>query len=240
MPFSQEVTDQIDNYVYRLIDPRNGQTFYVGRGQGNRVFDHANGELNIGDPQDNMKFKIIRKIRADGLKVQHIIHRHGMSIEIAEEVEAALIDAYPGLTNKQGGKDSKKRGVMHADQIQFNYTAEEADFSENLLLVSINNTHEEKGPYEAARASWRVTIDNAKKCKYVLAVKHNVIREVFEVEGWYPVTKKHFPYHEENKKKKGFIGQPASEAVRGRYINKRVPTGSEVGQLGFRYYWHKQ
>ena len=35
--FSTEVATQIGFYVYRLIDPRNGQTFYVGKGKENRV-----------------------------------------------------------------------------------------------------------------------------------------------------------------------------------------------------------
>ena len=29
--FSQETYDAIGSYVYRLIDPRNGLTFYVGK-----------------------------------------------------------------------------------------------------------------------------------------------------------------------------------------------------------------
>ena len=33
--FSPEVINQIDHYVYRLVDPRNGKTFYVGVGKGN-------------------------------------------------------------------------------------------------------------------------------------------------------------------------------------------------------------
>ena len=32
--FSDGVTAKLKHYVYRLIDPRNGSTFYVGRGQG--------------------------------------------------------------------------------------------------------------------------------------------------------------------------------------------------------------
>lgn len=41
--FSQETINKIGYYVYRLIDPRNGQTFYVGKG--NRVFQHVLGAI---------------------------------------------------------------------------------------------------------------------------------------------------------------------------------------------------
>ena len=43
--FSVDVANKLGNYVYRLIDPRDFQTFYVGRGVGNRVFQHAKDEL---------------------------------------------------------------------------------------------------------------------------------------------------------------------------------------------------
>ena len=43
--FSSEVTEQLKYYVYRLIDPRTGLTFYVGKGKGNRVYAHINDAL---------------------------------------------------------------------------------------------------------------------------------------------------------------------------------------------------
>ena len=36
--FPHDVVDKLKHYVYRLIDPRNGETFYVGKGKGDRVF----------------------------------------------------------------------------------------------------------------------------------------------------------------------------------------------------------
>ena len=47
--FSPEVCEKIEYYVYRLIDPRNGQTFYVGKGKGNRVFAHVHDALKLYD-----------------------------------------------------------------------------------------------------------------------------------------------------------------------------------------------
>jgi uncharacterized protein len=90
-------------YVYRLIDPRNGETFYVGKGRGNRVFVHVHAADGLeGDDLEN-KVKRIRQIQNAGLEVAHVIHRHGLDERSAFEVEAALIDAYPGLTNVAGG-----------------------------------------------------------------------------------------------------------------------------------------
>ena len=90
--FSNEVFEELNNYVYRLIDPRNGETFYVGRGIKNRVFDHINEKVSTEGDTLSDKISTIREIKNAGLEVLHIIHRHGMNELVAKEVEAALID----------------------------------------------------------------------------------------------------------------------------------------------------
>lgn len=66
--FPPHVAKQLQIYVYRLIDPRNGETFYVGKGHGNRVFAHIREELHHdGDEIDN-KLKRIREIHLAGLE----------------------------------------------------------------------------------------------------------------------------------------------------------------------------
>jgi hypothetical protein len=91
--FPPEVAQRLKTYVYRLIDPRNGETFYVGKGQGNRVFAHIREQ--VGDDDPNLKLKRIRDIRLAGFEVAHVIHRHGLDDRTAYEAEAALMDAYP-------------------------------------------------------------------------------------------------------------------------------------------------
>ena len=71
--FPSGVADQLKWYVYRLIDPRNGETFYVGKGQGNRVFDHAKGLLASGaEDVSDPKLQRIKEMQAAGLVVQQL------------------------------------------------------------------------------------------------------------------------------------------------------------------------
>ena len=104
--FKPGVAERLGHYVYRLIDPRNGRTFYVGRGQENRVFAHVNDELALGEDEDDLseKLETIREIKRANLEPIHVVHRHGMDETTAVEVEAALIDIIPGLTNIQVGR----------------------------------------------------------------------------------------------------------------------------------------
>ena len=139
--FPKEVIDEIQYYVYRLIDPRNGETFYVGKGKGNRVFQHMKGALSPKEIDEiNDKIQTIRAINAAGLDVIHIIHRHGMDEQTAFEVEAAVIDAYPEVTNIMGGMRSNDFGPMNAIEIINKYAAEEAVFEHNVLMITINKS----------------------------------------------------------------------------------------------------
>jgi len=69
--FSEEVRQKINYYVYRLIDPRNGETFYVGKGMDNRVFQHIREEINAVKDQDSndLKLRRIRAIKGPGLRL---------------------------------------------------------------------------------------------------------------------------------------------------------------------------
>src|ERR1700691_1334914 len=138
--FPPEVARELKTYVYRLIDPRNGETFYVGKGGGDRVFAHVHGEQKLeGDDLDN-KIKRIREIRLAGFEVAHVIHRHGMDDATAFEVEAALMDAYPGLSNVAGGTGSSEYGAMHAREIIRRYSDLPADFRHKAILISVNRS----------------------------------------------------------------------------------------------------
>ena len=181
---------EIDCYVYRLVDPRSGETFYVGKGTGNRVCDHVNGSLaanqNDDDVEDSVSLKIqqIQDIHNAGLSVIHIIHRHGMDDECCLEVEAALIDAYPGLTNIQTGNGSSDRGSRHINEIVSQYTKAEANFGKyKVILININRTGTSPSSfsiYDQVRHAWKVNVARAIKADFICATEKGLILEVYE------------------------------------------------------------
>jgi uncharacterized protein len=221
--FSSQVSSKLGWYVYRLIDPRNGETFYVGKGRGNRVFAHVHAAEGLeGDDLDN-KVKRIRQIQNAGLEVAHVIHRHGMDEPTAFEVEAALIDAYPGLTNIAGGTGSNDYGAMHAKEIIGRYAAEPAVFEDKALLISVNRSAAERSLYEATRYAWKVSPVKAKKADVVLATLQGLIIGAFVAEDWLPATPEHFSDREEAPGRWGFVGHDAPDELLRRYVGKRVP-----------------
>jgi hypothetical protein len=221
--FSPDVSRKLGWYVYRLIDPRNGETFYVGKGQGNRVFSHIHAAGGLeGDELDN-KIKRIRQIQLAGFEVAHVIHRHGMDERTAFEVEAALIDAYPGLTNIAGGSGSNDYGAMHAKEIIGRYAAEPAVLEDKALLISVNRSAAERSLYEATRYAWKINPAKARQADVVLATLQGLIVGAFVARDWLPATMDNFPDREEVPGRFGFIGGEAPDELRQRYVGKRVP-----------------
>ncbi len=224
--FRDEVIKELKTYVYRLIDPRNGETFYVGKGQGNRVFQHLKGALLNGD-EDEVSGKIqrIRDIINAGLNVIHVIHRHGMDEDLASEVEAGLIDAYPGTTNIIGGNGSSDFGPMNAIEIINKYAAEEIKFEHKVLMITINRSIIDRSIYDATRYAWRVDRSKAEKADYVLSVEKGIVVGVFKVHEWKTAIKEHFPeFSTHTDKRSGFTGEDAEPEVLQKYMRKRIPS----------------
>jgi len=223
--FPPEVIEKLDFYVYRLVDPRNGETFYVGKGKGNRVFNHLAGTLELTDKEKDRAFmslkqERIHEIHGEQLKVIPIIHRHGMKDEkTAYQVEAALIDAYPGLTNEIGGHGSDC-GVMNAKQVIDSYTADEADFrnfrGSLIIKITPDVLNARNGDvYETVRKAWRLKrcLCDKNDVPYVFASLNGIIRGVFKVDRWIPYDK--------DKPRIYFEGTTVAKL--GSFIGKRIP-----------------
>ena len=226
--FSPEVCEELGYYVYRLIDPRNGQTFYVGKGKNNRIFAHAKCALKETesvdydpdvDDESNLKYKTIRDIKDAGLDIVYIIQKYGLSNRDALIVESALIDAYSlrQLTNKIKGFSTSE--PTNALTLQRDFAAEEyVDDPNNPRYMIIKTKdfwlNQRKDRYECTRSAWRVSREKAKKYPYVLSVTRGIVREVYKVDEW---------YESDREGRSEFEGHIAEDEVRSIFINKRIP-----------------
>lgn len=227
--FSEAVCEGLGNYVYRLIDPRNGETFYVGKGKGNRIFAHLSEAHKLEPHEDATSAKLdrIKEIQNSQLEVLHVIHRHNIAEEAIFEVEAALIDAYSGLSNIQAGHSSNDRGPMHALQIidKFELPAISTAPTHKLVLININrltNRVDRNEIYSQVRFSWRISRHKAEQADYVLAVVRGVVVGVFQADYWKPATKDNFPEINHNEpERSAFSGRPAPDDIWEMYVGER-------------------
>ena len=229
--FTAEVARQLKWYVYRLVDPRNGETFYVGKGKDDRVFKHAKGlpDGALDVPLD-LKLQRIRDIQLAGLEVSHVIHRHGMAEQTAYAVEATLIDAYPGSANKVAGHGSDEYGCRHADEIIAQFEAEEFEIKEPLICINIPNRYYTHSTYDAVRGMWKVNINRVQRYDLVLAHVKGLVVGAFRPEKWLEATQENFSMEifpevltGFQPPRWGFEGREAEEKVWNYYVGKRVP-----------------
>lgn len=181
-------------YVYLLISPINKRIFYVGKGENNRVFQHANAAIKETDKQSD-KLDVIRKLLAAETPPQISIVRHGLTESEALLLEASLIDllrfmeheAYtPIMTNIVAGHDSSLFGLRSPKKLEALYATEKLDTIEPCILIKINKSKTERNLYDATRMAWKVNPARAQKARYGLAVYEGVVLEMFSINGWYP------------------------------------------------------
>lgn len=241
--WSPEVASKLKHYVYRLVDPRNGETFYVGEGCGNRVFQHASAVdmsfyqdkslLTEQDKQsesddDPAKIKRIIDIKSRGLNVIHIIQRWGMDAKTAFEVEAAFIDYFGlgKLTNKIKGHDDE-RGMRYADELEQEFVAEpfpDYPACPRFILIKINDYNinlnggfYNGGIYKTVRGYWKIKPSRANDYPYVLAVRYGIVIGVYKVneDGWKPAGG--------DSKRAYFDGVEAPEDIKKIFLGKKIP-----------------
>jgi uncharacterized protein len=251
--FSPSVAELLGVYVYRLIDPRNGETFYVGKGTGNRVFHHVldarrllHDRASKNDDAVSLKLDRIRDITAAGFAVSHVIHRHGLSDDAALEVEAALIDAYPGLANLQSGHGSGARGAMTTAEIEAQYALPVLGSCEDLalVLINVNAIGADRGKervYDQVRFAWKIDVRRARRADFVLAVQRGVVIGAFAATEWKPATVENFPeFGVDIPKRWGFVGDPAEpemwDRLVGNYGKRIVETAMRHVQYPVRYW----
>ena len=212
--FSKAVCERIGYYVYVLKDPRTSIIFYIGKGVGNRVFQHVNCALETSNETD--KLNLIREIMNQNLEVEHYILRHGLTTEQAFEIESACIDllGLENLTNSVKGHDSWERGLKTVNEVLQHYDAKAIKITEPTIIININKLYKrfmtDEDLYLSTKQSW-VLGTKKKDAKYIIASYRGLVREVYEIENWYQINNRW-----------GFNGKIASKEIRDKYLNNSL------------------
>ena len=226
------LSEALGHYVYLLIDPRNHEVFYVGKGVGGRCLEHDYAE------EGARKAARFAEIKAAGLDVKVDIIRHGMTTkEEAFLVESSVIDVYgiENLTNKVKGHGASDFGRASLAELAARYAPEEAEILHRVVFVKLAETYR-KGMsaaalYEAARGVWSLSPETASKYNYVLALWEGLVVEVYHVEYWQPADPAHYPTRglkaadfipEHGILCTEFVGGVASAEIRKHYLGKSV------------------
>ena len=199
--FKQTVKEALGFYVYALVDPRDKRIFYVGKGVGDRVYQHA--EVTLEESNESLKYSTIRDIHNVGLEVEYYILRHNLSEQEAYLVESVVIDllTYKAfntehfLTNLVNGHHQWNEGIKTEDEINILYDCQKIEPApgDKLLLVSLNKSYKHskavgiyrrKDDYESARKYWRLSDRKAKQIQYILGIYRGIVRIVIRVTSY--------------------------------------------------------
>ena len=186
------MSEKLGYYVYALRDPAGG-IFYVGKGKGNRVYQHAvQAQVVGGERADQLKLNTIKGIHKKGLAVGIEIIRHRLTNDEAYAVEAAVMDMLRltghHLTNVAAGKRSRSQGWAPLETLRARYAAPPITIKERVMLVRINRAFRQamspEELYTATRQWWRLSPHH--KPDYAFSVYGGIVRAVYAIDpgGW--------------------------------------------------------
>lgn len=224
-------------YVYALVDPRTQKIFYIGKGTGNRVFNHAEEALDNIE-KETTKLDLIREIKKSGNEILQYIIRSSLSEDEAFLLESALIDTLSfekfnlntDLSNIVLGHHNEeesllisqfKSTILTTTELNAFYSTEPVKtFKHKIMAININKTYKndklsERHPniYEAVRKSWKVSLKKAEQAELVLTEYRGVVRGVFRPTKWYL----------ENSNRFMFDGEEVNdEEILNLYLNKII------------------
>ena len=187
--FLPAVTEKLGTYVYLLVDPRDGQVFYIGTGTGDRCFrdpDRAPGA------QGDSALARIRQIEATGQRVRIDILRHGLDAATAATVKAAVIEALGSTELREHANGDTTYGVgrMSVGEVNHRYGATPVMIQPEhpVVLISIPpafRRSSDRQLYEMTRGWWTAG-DRRERAQWAFAVSDGVVRAVYRIRGWEP------------------------------------------------------
>jgi hypothetical protein len=222
--FPKNVIENLKNYVYIYSDPITEKIFYVGKGKGNRAFDH------LKDKNECEKVDYLNALLNKGLQPKIEILIHGIEDDSVLRIESAIIDllGIVNLTNKQTGFKSAEFGRMTVQQIISAYSKQKVDIEEPSILIRINQEFRysmtDMELYDFTRGYWKINVSRAQTAKYAFAVYNGIIQEVYAIKTWLKAGESmNIRGRVENiDDRVEFIGNIAEEEIRQKYKFKSV------------------
>ena len=191
--FAPAIASKLRSYVYLLVDPRTGRPFFVGRGRGDRCFDHVAAARSDRSPDredaEGGQFPVLDRIRdaeSDGREVRIDILRHGLTNGEASLVQAAVADALGIDGSTKLGSQRRSAGEMDVA------LAKRAKFKRfhQVVLLRVGGPGADAS-YDIARHSWRIGrrwIDPAapRSPRWAILVVGELVAAVFRIDHWVP------------------------------------------------------
>lgn len=227
--FDLSTIERLKYYVYALIDPRDNKPFYIGKGKGNRIYNHVNNAIKLSKSTD--KLDIIREIRSSGKRVKHVIIRHGLDEDDAFKIESSLIDLLDhigiNLKNSVLGHHSMEFGIMTANEVKRLYNAPPLQKLEHeVVIININKSYQKGNGvlsiYDATHEAWVISEKKRTNLKFALSEYRGTIVGVFAIRDWYKVEKNNSLGFSGKLDRWGFNGEEASPDIMKLYLNKSI------------------
>lgn len=249
--FSVKTIEYLKYYVYQLRNSMTKEVFYVGKGNGNRVFEHVkhhNKPIKDFSPKD----EVIKNILSKGNKVIEEIIAYDLTEREAMVIEASIIKSYTleKLTNKKHGYQGNV--PINANEIEFSIAKPIQKFNYNVLFLKINqlwkNSSTEEELHDALRGYWKLNKDKFSKLDFIIGVTNGIARVIVKAkenklyEAGLPKNLKNAPrkdefYKEKFKRKLYFIIEKAPEEVIKKYLNKNFILFVESYRSSKRYFF---
>lgn len=200
--FSEKSLEALNGfYVYALVDPRNDEIFYIGKGTGNRVFSHE-AESNKTQKVEKLKIQKIQDIEKSGFSVKRIIVNWGLSEEAAFASEATLINLTKyitdiHLTNEVSGHHVHEALTVEDFELQYGaIPLKKEDVKHSILVIKINKLYRKNMTddelYDAIRGYWCASLKTieTRKVEYVFGVYNGLIVAVYKPDEWHYIHEK--------------------------------------------------
>lgn len=251
MAFPPGVATKLGWYVYLLCEPRAGRPVLVGRGRGDRCFDHVRAARGPWrGPDDGSPPSVdgdhrsdafpgldqIRRVEAADGPVRVEILRWGMSADEAKLAEVVATDAL-GMP-----VDTKRRSQRQAASELGARLAKRAKFKQEHPTVLLRIGGQGAGTeYEEVRHGWRIgrrwtDPRGPHSPRWAVLVAGELVVAVYRIEGWEPTPLPGPPgppgpsRTARSTYRHSFIGE-RDDRLEGRYLGRSVASylGTGIG-----------